>query len=95
MDKHKYIELFSYQTLSGTHWASVVIDTETGKPHTAVYGEMCIGGGRVSDVVSVGGEITFAEIYEYALRKQKDDFCTWFEPEKYKDITELNWREYL
>ena len=34
---NQYFELFSYQTLGRSHWASVVIDTETGIPYTAVF----------------------------------------------------------
>ena len=90
-----FVELFSYQTLGGSNWASVAINTQTGRPHTVVYGEICVGGGRGINIISVGSEISFDEIYDLALIKQKNDFCSWFEPELYKNINGSNWKEFI
>ena len=70
-----FAELFSYQTLGASNWASVAINIKTGRPHTVVYGEICVGGGRGSDIVSVGSEISFDDMYDFALIKQKTIFA--------------------
>ncbi len=92
---NKYKELFSYQILGGMNWASVVIDTESGIPYTAVFGQDHIGGACFDRMYQLGYEITFEQIYTFALKKQENDYCSWFDPEKYKNINPANWREFI
>ena len=91
----KYCELFSYQALGGMARASVVIDTETGTPYTAVFRQMNMGGAYYDQMHKLGGEITYEQIYTFALKKQKNDFCAWFDPEKYKGIDASSWKNYI
>ena len=90
----KYHELFSYQFLGGMAWASVVIDVETGIPYTAAFQQMSMGGAYY-DQMQLGTEITYEQIYTLAIRKQENDFCSWFDPEKYKGINASNWKEFI
>lgn len=90
-----YHELFSYQTLGGTAWASVVIDIETGIPYTAVFQQMCMGGAHYSQMHAIDDGITYEQIYTFALQKQENDFCAWFDPEKYKNINASNWKDFI
>ena len=92
---NKYHELFSYQNLGGTAWAGVVIDVETGTPYTAVFQQMNMGGAYYDQMQKVGSEITYERIYTFAIKKQENDFCSWFDPEKYKEINASNWREFI
>lgn len=91
----RYHELFSYQTISGNAWVSVVIDTATGIPYTAAFQEICVGGGRGTQLDTLGDAIDYSRIYELALRKQAQDPCLWFDPEQYKTLNETNWREFI
>ena len=91
----KYHELFSYQTLGGMGWASVVIDEETGIPYTAVFQQMNIGGAYYVQMQQLGGEITYERIYAFAVKKRENDLCSWFDPEKYKGINASNWKEFI
>ena len=91
----RYHELLSYQTISGNAWASVVIDTATGIPYTAAFQEICVGGGRGTQLDTLGDAIDYSRIYELALRKQAQDPCLWFDPEQYKTLNETNWREFI
>ncbi len=91
----KYRELFSYQTLGGMAWASIVIDTETGIPYTAVFQQMNMGGAYYDLMHKLGEEITYKQIYNFALKKQENDFCYWFDPEKYKTINASNWKDFI
>ncbi len=91
----KYRELFSYQTLGGMAWASVVIDTETGTPYTAVFQETNMGGGCYTSMHTLGSEITHEQIYLFALKKQENESCAWFEPDKYKHINASNRKDFL
>ena len=92
---NKYRELFSYQTLGGMAWASVVIDVETGRPYTAVFHQMNMGGAYCDQMQKLGGEITYEQIYTFALQKQENDFCAWFDSEKYKSIDASNWKDFI
>ena len=63
----QYHELFSYQPLDGMSWISVVIDMENGTPYTDVFQQMNIGGAYYDQMRKLGGEITYEQIYTFAL----------------------------
>ena len=77
---NKYHELFSCQNLGGMAWASVVIDVETGIPYTAVFQLMNIGGAYYDQMQQLGGEITYEQIYTFAIKKKENGFCSCFDP---------------
>lgn len=52
-------------------WASVVIDTENGLPYTAVFQESNIGGAYFPQMHKLGGEITYEQIYLFALKNKR------------------------
>ena len=90
----RYHELFSYETLGGVARSSVVV-IETGIPYTAVFQQMNMGGAYYDQVHKLGGEITYEQIYTFALKKQENDFCSWFDLEKYKTINASNWKDFI
>ena len=91
----KYRELFSYQTLGGESWASVVIDTETGLPYTACFHTRWTGGACSVEMQDLVYPIPYERIYELALRNQENEPTVWFDPEKYKGINASNWKDFL
>lgn len=91
----KYCELFSYQALGEIARASVVINTETGTPYTAVFQQINMGGACYDKMQSLGAEITYEQIHTFAIQKQQNDFSSWFEPEKYKSINASNWKKFI
>ena len=72
-----------------------LLDEETGIPYTAVFQQTNIGGAYYDQMQQLGGEITYERIYAFALNKQENDFCSWFDPEKYKVINASNWKEFI
>lgn len=90
----RLFELFCYHELDSMHWASVAIDETTGQPYTAVYEEVCVGGGRGSKIVEKS-PIAYERVYELALRAGQEIGRLWFDPERFRDFNELTWKNYV